>query len=207
MSKSRPVLIALLTWAALGSALAIPVVVAAMSPLLAWREPIYIIAGFAGVVAMTFLLLQPLLARGYLPGLRLRRSRWVHAVLGGLLVIAVIVHVAGLWLTSPPDVVDVLLLRSPTPFSIWGVAAMWAVFAAALLAASRRRLHMPPRIWRRVHTGLAGVIVGGSVVHAMLIEGTMGSMSKAVLCALALAATAKVIGDVWMPASSARRGG
>ena len=47
---------------------------------------------------------------------------------------------------------------------------------------------------------LAVVIVVGSVVHGMLVEGTMETMSKAALCALVLAATIKVMADylrVW----------
>ena len=37
---------------------------------------------------------------------------------------------------------------------------------------------------------LAVVIVVGGIVHAMLVEGTMETVSKAVLCALVLGATA-----------------
>ena len=192
MPRARTILI----WAALAAALVVPLAVAAASPLLAWREPIYIAAGFAGVVALALLLLQPLLAGGYLPGLQGRRGRRLHAWIGAGLVAAVVVHVAGLWLTSPPDVIDVLLFRSPTPFSVWGVVAMWAVFAAALLAAFRRRLRLRPKVWRFCHTALAAVIVAGSVVHAMLIEGTMGTLSKAALCALVLAAAVKVMVDL-----------
>jgi hypothetical protein len=192
LTLARPILI----WTALAAALVVPLVVAAASPLLAWREPIYIAAGFAGVVAMALLLLQPLLAGGYLPGLQGRRGRRLHAWIGAGLVAAVVVHVAGLWLTSPPDVIDVLLFRSPTPFSVWGVVAMWAVFGAALLAAFRRRLRLRPKVWRFGHTALAAVIVSGSVVHAMLIEGTMGTLSKAALCALVLAAALKVMIDL-----------
>ena len=33
----------------------IPIGIAAMSPLLAWREPIYIVAGFAGVIAKEYM--------------------------------------------------------------------------------------------------------------------------------------------------------
>ena len=186
----------ILIWAALGAALVVPVAVAAASPLLAWREPIYIAGGFAGVVALALLLLQPLLAGGYLPGLPARRGRRLHAWVGAGLVAAVVGHVAGLWFTSPPDVIDALLFRSPTPFSAWGVAAMWAVFATALLAALRRRLRLGPKAWRFYHTSLATVIVSGTVVHAMLIEGTMGTLSKAALCALVLAAAVKVMVDL-----------
>ena len=190
---------AILIWVALAAAVAVPIIAAAMSPLLAWRDAIYITAGLAGVIAMVLLLFQPLLMGGYLPGLSAHRGRTLHRWVGGALVLAVLVHVGALWITSPPDVVDALLFRSPTPFSAWGVIAMWAVFLAALLAALRRRLRLPARTWRRAHTSIALVIVVGSVVHAVLIEGTMESVSKVVLCLLVLAATVKVMVDrkVW----------
>ena len=188
-----------LVWAALTVALGLPIAAAAASPLLAWRDPVYIAAGFAGVIAMALLLLQPLLAGGYLPGLSAYRGRRIHRWVGASLVTAVVIHVAALWVTSPPDVVDALLFRSPTPFSAWGVIAMWAVFAAAFVAAMRRRLRLRLSTWRRVHTSLAMVIVAGSVVHAVLIEGTMETISKTVLCTLVVIATVKVIADlkVW----------
>ncbi|MEM1265399.1 MAG: ferric reductase [Pseudomonadota bacterium] len=189
-----PRLRAILIWAALAAALVVPVAIAAASPLLAWRDPVYIAASFAGVVAMGLLLLQPLLIGGHLPGLFPRVSRRAHAWIGGGLVLAVVAHVGGLWITSPPDVVDALLFRSPTPFSAWGVIAMWAVFAAGLLALWRRRFR--PQIWRRWHMSLAAVIALGTVVHALLIEGTMGMVSKFVLSAIVLTATAKVLYDV-----------
>lgn len=185
-----------MTWAALIAALVGPVAAAAASPLLAWRDPVYVAAGFAGVVALGMLLLQPVLAGGYLPRLGMRPGRRLHAWGGAVLVVAVLVHVGALWLTSPPDVVDALLLRSPTPFSAWGVAAMWAVFATALLAALRRRLRIRLAVWRLCHVVLAGVIVVGSVVHAMLIDGTMEIVSKSVLSALVVAAAVKVVLDL-----------
>lgn len=197
---------ATLIWAALVAAIAVPLALAAMSPQLAWRRPVYIAAGFAGIVALGLALVQPLLIGGYLPGLAALRGRRVHRWIGGLLVAAVVAHVGGLWITSAPDVIDALLFDSPTPFSTWGVIAMWAVLASALLAVLRRRLRLRPRIWRIAHTVLAVVIVGGSVVHALLIEGTMETVSKAVLCALALAATVKVMIDlrVWATRTTSR---
>ena len=185
---------AALIWALVTVVIAVPVWFALTSPLLQWREPVYIIAAFAGVVGMAFLLLQPLLVGGFLPGLGAPRGRHMHRVVGGALVLAVFVHVAGLWITSPPDVVDALLFRSPTPFSVWGVIAMWAIFLAALLAIWRRQIGL--RKWRLAHTGLALVIVVGTVVHALLIEGTMEPVSKAVFAGLILVATTKVIGDL-----------
>jgi len=184
-----------LVWATLAAALIVPVAVAASSPLLAFREPIYIAAGFAGVIALGLLLVQPLLAGLYLPGLPARLGRRLHAWVGAGLAVAVVGHVGALWLTSPPDVIDALLLQSPTAFSIWGVVAMWAAFAAALLAALRRRLRWKPAVWRQGHLILAVTTVVGTVVHALLIEGTMGPVSKAVLCALVVAAAAKLVLD------------
>jgi predicted ferric reductase len=187
---------AILIWGVLAAAIAVPIMVAAKSPQLAWRDPIYIAAGFAGVVSMALLLLQPLLAGGFLPGLPARRGRPLHFWVGIGLVAAVVAHVLGLWVTSPPDAVDALLFRSPTPFSAWGVVAMWAVFAAALLGVFRRRLRLKPFVWRLCHVVVAMVVVLGSVVHAMLIEGTMGMVSKAALCTLVLVAAVKVLIDL-----------
>ncbi len=191
MSSGRGSLI----WAALAAAIGVPLALAGTSELLAYRSPIYIIAGFAGIVALSLVLVQPLLIGGYLPGLAGYRGRRIHRWIGGALVAAVLVHVAGLWIASPPDMVDALLFVSPTPFSPFGVIAMWAIFATALLAAFRRQLGLTPRRWRITHLSFAAVIVVGSVVHGLLIEGTMETMSKAALCTLVLAAASKVIAD------------
>ncbi|WP_439572125.1 ferric reductase-like transmembrane domain-containing protein [Phreatobacter sp.] len=197
-----PSIRAVLIWALLAVAIVGPLAIAAASPLLAWRDPVYIAAGFAGIAAMALLLLQPLLAGGYLPGLHARTARRVHRWLGVSLVALVIAHVAGLWVTSAPDVIDALLFDSPTPFSSWGVVAMWAVFAAALLALLRKPLRLGPAVWRIGHTMLAVVIVVGSIVHALLIEGTMGPISKAMVCLLVAIALARILMDlaVWIRA-------
>jgi predicted ferric reductase len=183
-----------LIWAALAAAICVPLAAAAASPLLEWRGPVYIVAGFAGIIALGLMLVQPLLIGGFLPGLSGYRRRRVHHWIGGALVLAVVIHVAGLWFTSPPDMIDALLFTSPTPFSPFGVIAMWAIFAVALLATVRRRLGL--RTWRIAHMSLAAVIVVGSVVHGMLVDGTMETMSKAALCALVLAAAIKVMADL-----------
>ncbi|MEJ8475246.1 ferric reductase-like transmembrane domain-containing protein [Roseibium algae] len=191
-------------WIALAVAIAVPLVAAAFSPLLAWRDPVYIAAGFAGIVALALLLAQPLLAGGHLPGLSALQGRRAHRWVGALLVAVVVIHVSGLWITSPPDVIDALLFSSPTQFSVWGVIAMWAVFASAVLAAFRRRLRLHPKTWRIAHTALAAVIVLGSVVHAVLIEGTMETMTKFALCALVVLVTVKVIADLKLWARGSR---
>src|SRR3954467_980209 len=95
-------------WAALATAICVPIVAAAASPLLEWRGPVYILAGFAGIIALGLMLVQPLLIAGYLPGLSAYRGRRVHHWIGGALVVMVVIHVGGLWITSPPDMIDAL---------------------------------------------------------------------------------------------------
>jgi hypothetical protein len=187
-----------LIWVALALVICVPIAAAATSDQLAWRGPVYILAGFAGMIALGLVLVQPLLIGGYLAPLSAYRGRRAHHWIGGALVVAVAIHVAGLWITSPPDMIDALLFASPTPFSPFGVIAMWAIFTVALLAALRRRLGLRLRTWRIVHLPLALVIVAGSVVHCLLIEGTMETVSKAVLCALVLVAATKVMADLWV---------
>lgn len=170
-------------WAALTVAITVPLIAAAQSPLLQWRQPVYIIAGFSGIVGLALLLVQPLLVAGLVSG---RRARRFHIWTGTGLVGAVVVHVVGLWITSPPDVVDVLLFRSPTPFSVWGAVAMWALFVTALLGTLRKRLGL--RSWRIGHSAAAIVIVTGTVVHAWLVQGAMEEVTKGLLCLLVLGA-------------------
>ena len=194
-----------LIWGLVATAAIVPVWIAAGSEFLAYRDAVYIIAGFAGIAGMVLLLMQPLLVGGYLPGLRLGRGRQVHRWVGATLLVSVVLHVVGLWLTSPPDVIDALLFRSPTPFSVWGVLAMWALFFAGLLAAFRRRMALSPLVWRSGHTALVVFAVVGTVAHALLIEGTMGQLSKAMLCLLVLGLTLKVVFDLRVWARLRRR--
>lgn len=161
--------------------MAVPLGLAAFSPYLAYRDAPYVVAGFGGIAALALLLVQPLLARRALPGLRPARARRWHLGVGRLIVLGVALHIGGLYLTSPPDTLDALLLVSPTPFSVWGVLALVAVIATALLAAARRWI--ATRVWRVLHNTLGLMIVAGSVVHALLIEGTMEPVTKALLCA------------------------
>ena len=87
--------------------------------------------------------------------------------------------------------IDALTFTSPTPFSPWGAVAMWAIFGAAGLAAYRTRLRLP--VWRVGHSALVVIAVVGSVVHAMLFEGTMEVVTKALLCAVVFAATFRIL--------------
>lgn len=190
MSVSRAILI----WCTIAGAIAASLVVAASSEYLQYRDPIHVAAGFAGAIALALLLVQPLLAAGLLPGLPMQAGRQIHRWTGVALLVAVAVHVVGLWITSPPDMVDALTFAAPTAFSAFGVVAMWALIVAALLAGVRRKLSLRPQVWRIAHSIAASVVVVGSLAHAILIEGTMGTVSKTLVCGLAVGAWALTIG-------------
>ena len=76
---------------------------------------------------------------------------------------------------------------------------------AALLALLLRRLRLRWWAWRLGHTSLAAVTVVGSVVHAVLIEGTMETVTKLLLSALVLAVTVKVLVDLRVWTTQTRR--
>ncbi len=169
-----------------------PVLIAATSPLLAGRDAVYIVGGFAGIVALALLIMQPFLAVGYLPGISPVQARRWHRWTGSTLVIALALHVVGLYLTSPPDMIDALLLVAPTMYSIFGVIGMWALILIVLLVFARSRIGLRITTWRILHNALAVVVVVASVVHALMIEGAMGYLSKLILCMGVLAATVVV---------------
>jgi predicted ferric reductase len=184
---------AILIWVALAGVIVVPLVVAAGSEFLQYRGAVYITAGFAGVIALALLLLQPLLVSGLLPGLPISVGRRIHRRTGASLLLAIAVHVAGLWVTSPPDMIDALTFTAPTAFSMFGVVAMWALVAAALLAGFRKKLRLRPQVWRLAHTSAAVVVVAASVAHAMMIEGTMGIVSKTLMCAVLVGALVQTV--------------
>ncbi|MBU2957907.1 ferric reductase-like transmembrane domain-containing protein [Paracoccus sp. 1_MG-2023] len=166
-----------------------PIVAAAFSPLLTWRGPVYQMAGFAGIAALALMLPQPLLtAAPRILGIDPARGRRMHRLVGPALVAAVLLHVAGLWVTSPPDVIDVLLFRSPTPFSLWGMIGLCAILAAAVLTPRLRVATL--RIRRMIHRGLTLFAAPSAVAHTILIEGTMEPVTKIALSIAVIAATA-----------------
>lgn len=184
----------LMIWVAVAAAALIPVVLAAGSPYLASRNAAYIVASFAGVASLSLLLFQPLLAAGYLPGLNLPRARRAHRVVGSGLFVVAALHIGGLYLTSPPDTLDALLLVSPTPFSVYGVIALWSLLLTGVLVAYRRLLRAAT--WRVLHNAL-GLVVGiSTVVHALQIEGTMEPISKVAVCTALLLVTGVALVDL-----------
>jgi predicted ferric reductase len=198
-----------LTWGSVAAVMIVPVAVAAFSPYLVSRNMPYIVGGFAGIVGLSLLFLQPLLPAGYLTGLEGVAGRRWHRWLGVAIVVAVALHVGGLYLASPEDTIDALLLVSPTPFSVYGVTAMWGVAVTAILVLLRRRLGLGHSVWRLIHNGLAAIVVVATVIHALQIEGAMEPISKWMLCMAVVAVTGMALLDlrVVRPFRAWREGG
>ncbi len=166
-----------------------PVLMAVTSPYLAYRDLPYIVGGFAGILCLSLLALQPLLVAGNMPGLdRVRARRW-HRWIGSAIILCVLAHVCGLYLASPEDTLDALLLVAPTPFSIYGVIAMGCVLVTGLVVVFRHRMGLSYLTWSLLHNALALIIVVSTVIHALWIEGVMEIVSKWVLCLFALLVT------------------
>ncbi len=186
----------LLIWGGLGVVMIAPALIAATSPYLEYRNLPYIVGGFAGIVCLSLFVIQPLLAAGYLPGSRRAVERRWHRWIGAAIVLCVVLHVGGLYLTSPPDTLDALLLVAPTPFSVYGVLAMWGVVATAALALLRRRSGLRYPTWVLLHNALALVVVVATAIHALQIEGAMETTSKRLLCLAVLATTVVALLDL-----------
>lgn len=191
-----------LVWGIVAFVALVPLVAVGFSAQLAWRDPIYIGSGFAGVAALSLMLIQVLLAgRFKFLGISPSAASRFHLILGQVLVLAVFAHVAGLYLTSPLDVVDVFLLRAPTVYSFWGLLALYALFATFLVAMFRRSVRLRPKTWRKIHGTLAAITAIGTVAHTVLIQGTMEPVSKGILCFAVLAVTAIVVSGLRPPFS------
>jgi predicted ferric reductase len=188
--------VAALAWGLLAACVLVPIGIAAANPLQASRDALWIGGGLAGAVALALMLVQPLLAAGALPGAAASTGRWWHRRLGVSIAALIGLHVFGLYLSSPEDIADALMLVAPTPFSVYGVIGLAGIALTLALVALRSRAGLRYVTWRIIHNGLALIVVGASIAHALLIEGAMGVVSKATLCALVLAATLLVLARV-----------
>lgn len=171
----------------------LPIIVAAFSPYLVFRDATYIIAGFAGIICLSLFVLQPLLSTRLLTPNPIVARR-LHRVVGIALLILVIIHVVGLYFTSPPDVIDALVFRAPTLFSVFGVIALWGIFLTAFIAFARR--YLPAAAWRIAHQLLSTLVVFATIIHAVQIDGAMEVITKWGISIIALTTT--VISLVWL---------
>jgi DMSO/TMAO reductase YedYZ heme-binding membrane subunit len=157
------------------------------------------VARAGGIVAWTLLVAS--VVSGLLLSIRLRPAGatrpWIldlHRFLGGLAVVFVAVHVAGILLDSYVQfsLVDVLVpfASSWHPLWIaWGIVTMYLLLAVEITSLLRRQL--PQRIWRRVHF-LSFPVMLLATIH-FLVAGTDAGTPVAVV---AIAGSAFVIGGL-----------
>jgi predicted ferric reductase len=164
--------------------LLLPTVASAFSPLQEGRDATWIAGAVAGILALSLLVLQVLLPTPWLAGLDLPLHRLLGLGVAGL----VIAHVGGLYLYSPDDVRDALVLAVPTHTRL-GVLSAWTVLLSVGLALARRRLGLTYSDWQVLHAALAVLIVGTAVGHTVLVRGTLDGPAELLLCAAAVLAT------------------
>lgn len=148
---------------------------AALSPLQAGRDLTWIAGGLTGVLALGLLVPQGLLATGWITT-GPRQRRW-HRRTAYLLILAVLAHVGGLYLYSPDDILDALLLHMPL-YSKLGVASLAALVLVAALAAARRAFRRHPSGWRIAHGTLAALVAATAIGHTVLAWGALDGWAE-----------------------------
>ena len=179
--------------AALASLLLLPISAALASPLQQGRDISWVLGGLAGILALGLLVVQMLLPTNWLRGLFAIGDMRLHRVLGIAVAGVVIAHVLGLYVYSPDDVRDALVLAAPT-YSRLGVLSAWCVLLSVVLALARRRLGLTYSDWQILHAVLAVVVVATAVGHTVLIRGALDGPAELLLCGAAvLAVTAAIL--------------
>jgi hypothetical protein len=113
-------LTAFFLWGVVIAAMVVPIALATTSPYLAYRGPLYIAAGFAGIVAMSLFVLQPLLACPVRALIAPATARRWHRIIGASILILILAHVVGLYFVSPPRHDRRLVAaRANMVFAVW----------------------------------------------------------------------------------------
>jgi predicted ferric reductase len=177
---------------ALAAFLLVPVVVSLRSPLQQGRDATWVLGALFGVVALGLIAVQVLLPTPWLDDLLGGHElRW-HRILGLSVAAVVVAHVAGLYLYSPDDVRDALVLSAPT-YSRLGVLSAWMLGLSIVLALARRRLGLTYSDWQILHSALAVAVVGTAVAHTVMIRGTLDGPAEMLTCGGALAAVSAAV--------------
>jgi predicted ferric reductase len=184
------------TWIGQGVLLAfviLPVLLAALHPLQAGREPLWVWGTLAGVLALSLIVIQVLLPTGWL-NLALGEQNWRwHRILGISVTGLVFAHILGLYLYSPDDIGDALVLAAPT-YSRLGMLSLGCLVLTVALALMRHRLPLTLSDWQIFHSVLAMAVVGTAVAHVLLLQGTLDGFAEGLLCGSAVVAVLMAVG-------------
>ncbi len=168
--------------------IAVPLAAAVHSPLGASREAAWVAGSLLGVLALALLPIQALLPQRS-SARRLSVSLRLHRVVGLLVLAATLGHVAALYVVSPDDIGDALVLQAPT-YSRLGVISAVGLIVTIAFALLRPKLGLDEPNWRVIHGALAIAIVGTGVAHALMIRGALDGPIEIALCAAAVLAVA-----------------
>ncbi|NJL36811.1 MAG: hypothetical protein HC899_08630 [Leptolyngbyaceae cyanobacterium SM1_4_3] len=165
----------------------LPALLAALSPLQHGRAPLWILGTLAGVLSLSLIVVQVLLPTGWLNfGIGEQNFRW-HRVLGISITLLVVAHILVLYLYSPDDIGDALILAAPT-YSRLGVLSATCLLISVGLALTRSKLPLTPADWQILHSFLAVAVVGTAIAHAFLLQGTLDGFAEGLLCGSAVVA-------------------
>lgn len=181
---------ALAFWVAAGTVATVPVALALTDRHLAGASVALVLSTAAGALAVSALVLQPLLAwRG-----RITR----HQILGTVALALVLVHIGALFIESPADARFALSPDGPTRARMALIATI-ALLGAVALGALRNRLPLGAATWRVLHAYLALLVILLGIGHAMLTDGALDGAGTALLVALG------ALGLLSIPAAHAAR--
>ena len=153
---------------------AVPVALALTDRHLAGASSALVLSTTAGALAVSALVLQPLLARR-----RIAR----HQILGAVAFALVLVHVGALFVEAPDDAWFALSPDGPTRARMALIATI-ALFGVVTLGALRTRLPLGAATWRVLHAYLAVVVIALGIGHAVLTDGALDDAGTTVLIVL-----------------------
>lgn len=170
----------------------LPVLLAALSPLQAGRAVPWVWGTLAGVLALSLVVVHVLLPTGWLNSFVGEHNLGWHRILGISITGLTLAHILGLYLYSPDDIGDALVLAAPT-YSRLGVLSAGCLVLSVVLAVTRRQLRLADADWKTIHSALAIAIVGTAVAHAVLLQGTLDGLAEGLVCGSAIVAVCMAI--------------
>jgi len=152
----------------------VPVALALTDRHLADASAALVLSTTAGALAVSALVLQPLLARR-----RIAR----HQILGAVAFALVLVHVGALFVEAPDDAWFALSPDGPTRARMALIATI-ALFGAVALGVLRTQLPLGAGTWRVLHAYLAVVVIALGIGHAVLTDGALDDAGTTILIVL-----------------------
>ena len=170
-------------WAALAAVVAVPLALALTDFHLEGAPAALVLSTAAGALAVSALVLQPLLAG--------RGRIGPHRMLGAVALVLVLAHVAGLFVVAPDDALFAMSPDGPTRARMALIATI-ALVAVVALGVGHGRLPIGAASWRILHAFLAVLVIALGIGHAVLTDGALDGIGTPLLLGLGLLALAAV---------------